>query len=171
MKKLKTTTLILILVLVSLLSNVFAQKDVIHFKTANNKFGKYDESSDTSVYDIFNGSQVDVYLTNENIFLVDTGKGIIKLSSLEFVKKCVIDSNEYIYIKAEDQSDTNNIRIVSFGMAFDQNKNGVVIFLTDYKLSCLLYIQKTINNYDYTLEDLVASLPKYKEFDNAVPIN
>ena len=163
MKKLKTTTLILILVLVSLLSNVFAQRDVIHFKTANNKFGKYDESVDTSVYDIFNSSQVDVYLTKQNIFIVDTGKGVIKLSSLEFVKKCVIDSNQYIYIKAEDQSDINNIRIVSFGIAFDKNNNGVVIFLTDYNLSCILYIQKTINNYDYTIENLIAGLPKYDE--------
>ena len=131
MKNIKTTTLILFLVLVSLLSKAFAQKDVIHFKTAHNKFGRYDESADTSIYDIFNDSEVDVYLTKNNIFLVDTGRGVMKFSSLEFVKKCVIDDNEYIYLKAEDQSDPNNIRIISFGMAFDKYKNGVVIFLTD----------------------------------------
>lgn len=167
MKKLKVTTIILILVLASLLSNVFAQKDVIHYKTAKNQFGKYDETGDTSIFNIYNDSQVDVYITKNNIFLVDTGMGIIKLSALEFVKKVIINNIEYTYIKAEDQSDKNNIRVVSFGVGIDKKNNTGGIYFTDYKLSSYLIIQNTINNYDYSIDDLVASLPKYKELDNA----
>jgi len=163
MKKLKTTTLILILVLVSLLSNVFAQKDVIHYKTANNKFGKYDEKKDTNVYDIFNNSQVDVYLTKDAIYIVDTGKGVLKFSELELVKKAVIDNSVYIYLKAEDKSDPNDIKACLFGFGFDKNNNLGGIYLTNYTLSCYLNIQKTINNYDYTIENLIAGLPKYDE--------
>ena len=163
MKHLKKTTIILILVLVSLLSQVFAQKEVIHFKTFKNQFGKYDEKGDTSVFDIFNDSQVDVFITKNNIFLVDTGMGIIKLSALEFVKKVIINNIEYTYIKAEDQSDKKNIRVVSFGVAIDKKNNLGGIYLTDYKLSCYLNIKNTINNYDYTIENFIASLPKYDE--------
>ena len=163
MKNIKTANLILILVLISLLSNVFAQRKTVHIKTACNKFGTYDNEKDSSIYEVYNDSEVDVYLTKDTFFLVDDEKGIIKLSSIELLDRDTTDNVDYIYLKAIDESDKSNIRNCLFLIGINLKNNLGAIYLTDYKICCYLTITNIKNKHDYTIENLVASLPKYEK--------
>jgi hypothetical protein len=166
MKKQKRAILILILILISLLSNVFAQKNTIHIITAPNKFGKYDNASGTSIYEYVNNSEINVYLTKDTIYIVDTGNGVIMLSDIEYAGRDTSTTAEYIILITKDHSDTSDVKNCLFLIGRDLATNERAIYFTNYDKACFLNIIKTTNDIDFTIGKFIASLPKYEEPQN-----
>ena len=158
MKKVK---LFLALLLTS--SFCFSQlPSVLAMRSDYHKLGKYGEGVDTAHYDFVNNYNVDFLITKDTIFIFDKNGFEIKLTSIGYLEEMEVESSKFIILYCENKSmgkEGENCRFI-FGVDTITHKSNVV--LTNFDKVVCFDISKIISTDDNAINNLVATLPKFK---------
>lgn len=140
----------------SQLPNVLAMRSDYH------KLGKYAEGVDTVHYDYVNNYDVDFLFTKDTIFIYDKNGLTINLTSIGYLEEFTLDRTKFIILYCENNNlgkEGENCRLV-FATDTVEHKNTAVY--TNLDKVVYFNISKIVSIGDNTMNNLVATLPKFK---------
>jgi len=131
-------------------------------RSDKHKLGNYGVGVDTAHFDYVNNHNVDFLITKDTIFIFDDDGFTIKLTSIGYLEEMTIGKSKFIVLYCEDESlgkEGENCRFI-FGVDTVVNKSSIVLTNLD-KVVCF-FISKIVSTDDNAMNNLVATLPKFK---------